>query len=196
MIAAVADNGVIGDGDGLLWHISADLVRFKRLTMGGVIIMGRKTYASIGRPLPGRVSVVLTRRRGLNAEDLPGLSADRINPSADLNKQSVPFPAPVAGSTVASGTADQPATMGPILVHDPDELAEVLDRWPERARWVIGGGEIYRLLWDQADRLEITEIHQSPNGSVLFPPIDPAQWVETSREPGNGWDFVSYRRRE
>lgn len=61
LIVAAAENGVIGrDGD-LPWRLPADLGRFKRLTTGHPIVMGRKTYESIGRPLPGRVSVVLTR---------------------------------------------------------------------------------------------------------------------------------------
>lgn len=61
IIAAVAANGVIGcDGD-LPWHLPADLAHFKRLTMGHHLIMGRRTFESIGRALPGRVSVVLTR---------------------------------------------------------------------------------------------------------------------------------------
>ena len=53
IIAAVAENGVIGRGGELPWHLSADLRRFKRLTMGHTIIMGRRTWESIGRPLPG-----------------------------------------------------------------------------------------------------------------------------------------------
>ncbi len=62
IIAAVARNGVIGlDGD-LPWRIPEDLARFKRLTMGHALIMGRATFESIGRPLPGRTNVVLTRR--------------------------------------------------------------------------------------------------------------------------------------
>ncbi|MEO1497517.1 MAG: dihydrofolate reductase [Planctomycetota bacterium] len=61
IVVAVSENGVIGrDGD-LPWRLSADLKRFKQLTMGHPLIMGRKTYQSIGRPLPGRLSIVLTR---------------------------------------------------------------------------------------------------------------------------------------
>ena len=62
IIVAVSENGVIGrDGD-LPWHLSADLKRFKRLTMGHTIVMGRKTWDSIGRPLPGRESVIISRQ--------------------------------------------------------------------------------------------------------------------------------------
>jgi dihydrofolate reductase len=62
LLAAVARNGVIGRDNQLPWHLSPDLKRFKRLTMGHAIIMGRKTFESIGRPLPGRANVVVTRR--------------------------------------------------------------------------------------------------------------------------------------
>ncbi|QDU87177.1 Dihydrofolate reductase type 3 [Pirellulimonas nuda] len=72
LIAAVAENGVIGRGGELPWRLSSDLRRFKRLTMGRCLIMGRKTYDSIGRPLPGRVSLVLTRSPG--ASEVEGLS--------------------------------------------------------------------------------------------------------------------------
>jgi dihydrofolate reductase len=62
IIAAVADNGVIGNAGALPWRIPDDLARFKVLTMGHTLVMGRKTFESIGRPLPGRTTVVLTRR--------------------------------------------------------------------------------------------------------------------------------------
>jgi dihydrofolate reductase len=61
LIAAVSDNGVIGREGDLPWRLSADLKRFKQLTMGKPVILGRKTYQSIGRPLPGRTMIVLSR---------------------------------------------------------------------------------------------------------------------------------------
>ncbi|MEI2649090.1 MAG: dihydrofolate reductase [Dermatophilaceae bacterium] len=61
MIAAVARNGVIGDGSGMPWHLPEDLAFFKRTTLGGTLIMGRGTFDSIGRALPGRHTIVLTR---------------------------------------------------------------------------------------------------------------------------------------
>lgn len=62
ILVALSDNRAIGREGGLPWRLSADLRRFKRLTMGHCLLMGRKTHESIGRPLPGRVSVVLTRQ--------------------------------------------------------------------------------------------------------------------------------------
>lgn len=68
IIVATANNGVIGRNNQLPWHLPQDLKYFKTVTFGKPIIMGRKTYESIGRPLPGRTSIVITR----NPEWLPG----------------------------------------------------------------------------------------------------------------------------
>ena len=61
MVLAAAENGVIGRGDALPWDLPDDLQHFKRVTLGRPIIMGRKTFDSIGRPLPGRTNIVITR---------------------------------------------------------------------------------------------------------------------------------------
>ncbi len=68
-VVAVSRNGVIGREGGLPWHISSDLKRFKEITMGKPVIMGRKTWESLPRkPLPGRRNIVITRQQGFSAE--------------------------------------------------------------------------------------------------------------------------------
>lgn len=67
LIVAVADNGVIGKNNQLPWRISADLKYFKQVTMGKPVIMGRRTYESIGKPLPGRSNIVMTREASWRA---------------------------------------------------------------------------------------------------------------------------------
>ena len=68
IVVAASRNGIIGrDGD-MPWRLSTDLKRFKAVTMGKPIIMGRKTFEAIGRPLPGRLNIVVTRDEGLAAE--------------------------------------------------------------------------------------------------------------------------------
>ena len=62
LIAAVARNGMIGKDGGMPWHLPADLQHFKRLTLGHPILMGRRTWDSLGRPLPGRRNIVISRR--------------------------------------------------------------------------------------------------------------------------------------
>ena len=68
LVAAVARNGVIGADNRLLWRLSSDLKRFKTLTLGKPLVMGRKTFESIGRPLPGRETIVVTRDQNFSAE--------------------------------------------------------------------------------------------------------------------------------
>ena len=151
-IAAVAANGVIGAGNDIPWRIPEDWKRFKALTMGNVLIMGRKTYDSIGRPLPGRTTFVITRDRMWRGDGV------RAVPSVDE-------------------AFDQAMLLNPRVI------------------FVAGGGEIYRAAWDRLTGLEITEVNQQPDGEVIFPEIDPEDWLETGREPHDEYTFVSYRRR-
>jgi dihydrofolate reductase len=68
IVVAVAENGVIGRDNQLLWRLKTDLRRFRDLTWGKPMIMGRKTFQSIGKPLPGRETIVLTRDRSFSAD--------------------------------------------------------------------------------------------------------------------------------
>ena len=70
IIVAMATNRVIGINNGLPWHISDDLKRFKQLTTGHTIIMGRKTYESIGKALPNRTNIVVSRQKNLHYSDV------------------------------------------------------------------------------------------------------------------------------
>ena len=151
-IAAVAANGVIGVDNDIPWRIPADWKRFKALTMGHVLIMGSKTYDSIGRGLAGRTTFVITRDRMWRDDGV------RAVPS----------------------------------VAEALDQAKLLD---SQTIYVAGGGEIYRAAWDRLTHLEITEVGQNPDGEVTFPEIDPDEWIETAREPQDGYSFVSYRRR-
>lgn len=82
MIAAMAANRVIGQGNRLPWHLPADLRYFKARTVGHTLIMGRKTYDSIGRPLPWRTMVVITRQEGWRPEG-PGKDSVQVVHSLD-----------------------------------------------------------------------------------------------------------------
>lgn len=68
IVAAIAQNGVIGDDNRLVWRLKSDLKRFRAITLGKPLIMGRKTFESIGKPLPGRETVVMTRDPSFSAE--------------------------------------------------------------------------------------------------------------------------------
>lgn len=150
-IAAFARNRVIGRDNGMAWNLPEDSARFKKVTMGGVLITGRRTHESIGFPLPGRVTLLVTR-------DL-SYADDRVR-----------------------------------IVHSVAEAIEALHDYPDRRWWVAGGGEIYRLFWDHLTDLDVTEVHEEPEGDVKFPEIDPAVWRETARNSREFFDFVEYTR--
>ena len=80
LIAACAKNRAIGKDNKLLWHLPSDLKRFKRLTTGKTVVMGRKTYESIGKPLPNRKNIILTNNKDLIIE-----GCETINSISELN---------------------------------------------------------------------------------------------------------------
>jgi dihydrofolate reductase len=90
-IAAVAANGVIGAGNDIPWRIPADWQRFKALTMGSVLIMGRKTYDSIGRPLPGRTTFVISRDRMWRADGVRAVPSldEAFDQAIPLNPETI-----------------------------------------------------------------------------------------------------------
>jgi dihydrofolate reductase len=100
MIAAVARNGVIGCEGKIPWHISADLKRFRRLTTGHPVVMGRRTFASIGRPLPERDNIVVTR----SVEEIPGAQVARSVEEALALARSSPQHGP-GGVAIIGGSA-------------------------------------------------------------------------------------------
>ena len=143
LVVAAARNGVIGKDGGLPWRLSSDLKRFKAKTMGRPVIMGRKTYQSIGKPLPGRDNIVVTRDKGFAQEGV--------------------FIAPDIGSALA-------------LAREKARAAGVGEVC------VIGGGEIYRQTFDQADRLIVTFVEADIEGDTRFPTIDSDVWREVSSQ--------------
>jgi dihydrofolate reductase len=142
LIVAMTENRVIGLDGAMPWHISEDLKYFKRVTIGAPIIMGRKTFDSIGRVLPGRANIIITRDTNYLAE-----GADVAH---DLES---------AIEKASYGLANQ----------GKDEI------------FVIGGAQIYALALAQADRLYLTEIHQTFIGDAYFPEIQIGDWREIER---------------
>jgi dihydrofolate reductase len=97
LVAAVADNGVIGNAGDIPWRIPADFAHFKSLTLGHVLVMGRATYDSIGRALPGRTTIVLTRD--------PGWTADRVLVAGSLD-EALDLAADLPGEVFVAGGAE------------------------------------------------------------------------------------------
>lgn len=153
MIAAVSANGVIGLHGEIPWHHSADLKRFKRITMGATVIMGRRTWESIGaKPLPGRRNIVITSR------DLPGVECFRTIPEAlAACEGDVWF---VGGAEIYREAMDYcdvlDITRVPVRVDDPDAI-----RFPEIDRTVWEPSEP-RLLEDDPLLANVVYTRKTP----------------------------------
>lgn len=179
IIAAVADNLAIGKDNSLLWHIREDLKFFKEKTSGYPVIMGRRTFESIGRALPGRLNIVVTRSAGTKSceENAAGIGSGH-------------------GGTCQS--QERTALRYAPSLEEAFNAADGYDRC-----FLIGGGEIYRQGMDYADKLLITHVHTSiTDADTFFPEIDPSEWVISEKsdlrqdpETGYGFEFVTYIRR-
>jgi len=171
-----AGRPVIGAGNALPWRVPEDAARFKALTLGRPVVMGRLTWDSLParfRPLPGRTNVVVSRQ--------PGWA-----PTPDDGTP--------AGGGVTAGAAD--VRVAP-TVEEALRLAAAGAGGEDT--WVIGGAQLYAATIGHADRLEVTELDLEVEGDAWAPPVDPGAWTgdagawETSRS-GVRYRFVSYRR--
>src|SRR3990167_4501644 len=162
IIAAVAKNGVIGAKNDLPWYLPEDLKHFKELTTGKTVLMGRKTFESImkrlGKPLPNRKNVVVTR----DVNYAPHLNP---LPHGERKHDQIPSPSMGEGAPTAVGAGE-----GVCVHHAVDEA---LEHHKGEEIMVAGGGEIFRQTIDRADKLYITEVNKLVEGDVYFPTIDP-----------------------
>jgi dihydrofolate reductase len=103
LVAAVADNGVIGQGGGLPWRLKSDLQHFRAVTLGKPVVMGRKTYASIGKPLKGRTNIVISRDRNFAAPGVlvaPSLAAALAAARGDALRRGADAIAIIGGANI------------------------------------------------------------------------------------------------
>ena len=178
IVVAIGANGVIGKDGDMPWPRTGDQLQFKALTMGHPIVMGRSTYESIGKPLPGRTSIVLTRNP-LWAVDIPSVTVE-------------------TGTLEFGSTLRLPGEIadGVIVAHTlTDALAHGLGR--DDQVFLIGGAQVYAaaLADGLVDQMVVTHVHLSPEGDASFPEIDLADWDETDRDAYDGYDIATYARR-
>lgn len=127
IIAAAAENNALGKDNDLVWHLPDDFKRFKQLTTGHHIIMGRKTFESFPKPLPNRTHIIITRKKGYKAK-------------------------------------------GCIVVHSLEEAIKAITN--DEQPYIIGGGEIYNMSINIADKIELTRVHGTFEADAFFPEID------------------------
>ncbi len=139
LIAAAAENNALGKDNDLLWHLPDDFKRFKTLTTGHSIIMGRKTFESFKKPLPNRKHIIITRDKKY---------------TTDFDDC--------------------------FIVHSLDAALKMTEK--ETSVFIIGGGEIYALGLEEANKIELTRVHDSFKADAFFPEIDAENWEITQEE--------------
>ncbi|HEV7781755.1 MAG TPA: type 3 dihydrofolate reductase [Chitinophagaceae bacterium] len=132
-VVAAATNNAIGKDGVMPWHLPNDMRHFKNVTWGMPVVMGRKTFESLGKVLPGRKNIVITRQPGWE----------------------------VAGTIAVQKIEDA------LFVAKQTDANEVM---------VIGGGEIYKTLFDKASRIYLTRVEAEPEADTFFPALDPKEW--------------------
>lgn len=139
MIVAVAENGVIGNDNELIWKLSDDLKNFRRLTTGNIIVMGRKTFDSIGKPLPNRINIVISRNKDLK---IPGCEvassiseALKIAEELSLNEKRIFI---IGGENIYRQTIGEVSTIYYTKVYANPEgdafFPELSSEWKEKER--------------------------------------------------------------
>lgn len=136
MVAAVDQNNSLGKEGKLLWHLPHDMRRFKKLTTGHPIIMGRKTFETLPNPLKNRTNIILTRDENYEAKDC-------------------------------------------IVVHNMKAALEAAKSAEGNEEiCIVGGGEIYKLGMDYADKIELTLVHHKfEEADAFFPELDYSKWA-------------------
>jgi len=172
IIAAIGKNNELGKKNDLLWDLPADMKHFRDTTRGHTVIMGQKTFESIGHPLPNRRNIILSQDKNFN---FPGAEiAYSMKEAMELLRTKTP--SPFGHSPLAGGEKT------------------------EEEVFIIGGGMIYKLFIDKADKLYITHVAaEFPDAEIFFPKIDNAKWQKTKsgkypKDDLNQYDleFVEY----
>ena len=192
IIVAIADNNAIGRNNELLWHISEDLKFFKRTTLGCPVIMGRKTFESIGRPLPKRLNIVVSRS-GYEAPEGVRVVAS-LEEAFDL-----------AGVEILRSAQNDKEPAQNDKERAQNDKHNVMSSEVETSSrvFVIGGGQIYAQAIPQVDSMVITHVHTViEDADTFFPAIDPSVWtvaerseLQTDPETGYTFEFVKYVKR-
>ena len=171
-IVAVSNDFIIGDGNKMLWHLPNDLKRLKSITFGNPLIMGRKTFESIGKPLPGRANIILTNKKNLKDD-------------SQFEKYFVQ----------SFEDAVIKANDWIIKKFKQNELRT-------KKIFIFGGGEIYKLALSFCSQIELTLVDIKLKKGVSFPYIDEKIWEKKiiQKVEGNNiypsHSFWLYKRRK
>lgn len=134
LVVAASENNVIGKNNQLLWHLPKDMKFFKNVTWGMPVVMGRKTFESLGsKPLNGRKNIIITRQPGWKSEDVS-------------------------------------------VVNSVDAASALANELGYKEIFIIGGGEIYMIAYERANKIYMTRVHTELEGDTYFPVIEKDDW--------------------
>ncbi len=150
-IAAMSENRVIGNGNKIPWHLPEDFKWFKKMTTGQIIVMGRKTFESIGKPLPNRTTLVLSRTNF----QYPG-----VQTISDLNELT-------ERGLQAASIAEGETTM-----KRPEGRAPMNPELADRQIFICGGAQIYEQALPLCSDLYLTLVKRVVEGDAFFPPFE------------------------
>ncbi|HEY6169264.1 MAG TPA: dihydrofolate reductase [Verrucomicrobiae bacterium] len=171
-IAAMSENRVIGRGNAIPWHLPEDFKWFKRMTAGNVVIMGRKTFESLGKPLPNRINIVLSRHPGRLKRDFPELYSGAW---IARGKTAVPAPFQFPLPKLDTVTATDLRVIKNFLKLSPDDSP--LDFF------ICGGAQVYAQALPLCSDLYLTLVKRTVEGDAFFPPfVDRFKLVEVVAE--------------
>jgi dihydrofolate reductase len=163
-IAAMAQNRVIGRNNKIPWHLPEDFRWFKKMTTGAITVMGRKTFESLGRPLPHRINLVLTRHPRKLVRDHPGVFGDfkEWRGGRDLKQKNL---SQLSFSRLEPAGADTEIRIfnSLDLLHPAEFSTQI---------FICGGAEIYRQTLPHCSDLYLTIVRQEYEGDAFFPPFE------------------------
>lgn len=167
IIVCAAENLVIGNNNKIPWHIPEDLRLFKRITTGNILIMGRKTFESIGRPLPSRTSIVVTKNK---------TSLEKKHKNAPLTSD----------TKLYFATNLDEAFLRAEKIKNTNKNKEI---------FITGGGGIYNQTIERAERLYISRVPLLPEGDTFFPEFRNGKWKLERTEEFNNFRLEVYNRK-
>lgn len=161
-IAAMSLNRVIGAGNKIPWHLPEDFKWFKKLTTGHVVIMGRKTFESLGRPLPNRINIVLSRHPGKLQKEFPSVFS-----GAWVGRGKTHFP--------EKPTQFELPKVGGVAAVDLRIIKDVMKLDPASSPlefFIAGGAQIYEQTLPLCSDLFLTLVKREAEGDAFFPPFE------------------------
>lgn len=180
----MSENRVIGQGNNIPWHLPEDFKWFKKMTKGNVVVIGRKTFESLGKPLPDRLNVILTRHPVLLKKNHPELfGSSTLGTRARSLRQPLQFDL----MKLKSQTNTEVRLETKLLKLDPSQF--------ETDVFICGGAQIYEQALPLCSDLYLTLVKRKVDGDAFFPQFESMFRLHKTIFEGPEFDIYHYRHR-